>query len=373
MRAVIIRSCLENSSPRMIKSAGVLHEMGYEVSFLVWDRQRQKKAYEKHIEYDIYRWQKKAPFGLMILFYLPLWWVKIFWWLMLQRWDIVTGIDFDTIIPVLIAAKIKRKPVVYEMADTYEDMIPLPSMMRTFLIALDKVCMWLADAVIIVDEARYEEFNGIPNRNTVVIYNTPPDMADSYEFAKDIDQFIIFYAGAAWKRRGCDLDIIYHAIKDMENVKMIVAGYGDMIDDVKVWAEQDPSKVKFLGFIPYEEVLKRTRKADLVVALYNPKNLNNKYTSALKLFEAMMSGVPILVRDETATARLVNKEKCGIVIEKSDVETVKRAILHLVANPEIKKALGLNGRIAYEREYNWSEMSIRLKRLYEGMRKRGAQ
>ena len=82
---------------------------------------------------------------------------------MSTEWDIAHALNFDSIVPAAIAGKLKRKLVIYEILETYEDRIAFPTILRDIFIYMDKMFMRLANAVVIADEAQVEEFDGIPN------------------------------------------------------------------------------------------------------------------------------------------------------------------------------------------------------------------
>jgi len=123
-------------------------------------------------------------------------------------------------------------------------------------------------------------------------------------------------------------------------------------------------KIEFLSWLPYDEVIRYTRNADILFALYNPNIPNNRYASPNKLFEAMMCSKPIIVSDGSSMADIVRKENCGLVVPYGNVEAIKHAILTLKDNPELCTQLGRNGRGAYEEKYSWKIMEERLLAAY---------
>ena len=310
-----------------------------------------------------------------MLFYLPIWWLFLFSRLLRKDWDIVDAIDFHSIIPALVVAKIKRKPVIYEIADVYEDMLIIPGAIRTIFIMVDKIFMRFSNAIIIDNEARIKEFNGIPNKNINIIYlNTP---SDTY-IKKDLlinsnitnNVFTIFYAGAIFKNRKQNIDKVFHVVKDLNDIKLVVAGYGDQIEEIQATFSEKTDKAQFIGRISYNEVIDRTMSADLLFALYDPIVPNTRYSILIKVLEAMMCGRPILVCKGTATADIVQKAKCGLIIEDPrNPKEIKNAILELKNNPQLCRQLGNNGRKAYEQFYNYNIMKERLLTLYEELSK----
>jgi glycosyltransferase involved in cell wall biosynthesis len=281
------------------------------------------------------------------------------------RWDIAHAINFDSVIPVVIAAKLKRKPVIYEIFDTYEDLIVVPRTLRNFLVSVDKIFLRAAKAVIIVDDSRIEEFAGIPNNKVIVIYNSPPDLLKDLTVpnSKVNSVFYMIYAGTLNRNRL--LDTVIRAVISIDGVKLIVAGYGEVVKEIKNWAVQMPEKIQFVGKISYTEVLERTVRADLLFSFYNPDIPLVKYASSNKLFEAMMCRKPILVGDGTSMADIVERENCGLVVDCNSIDEIRDAIVKLKDNPELCRQLGENGRKAYEQRFSWEIMQKKLISLYD--------
>lgn len=368
MKIIIIRSCLETQSPRTTKNAQALASAGHDVTVLAWDREGKHPKAERRDGYQVLRFRFGAPYGPLVLLYLPLWWAYEFWWLLRARWDVVHAIDFDTVLPALILARIKKRPIIYEIADVIEDIRPLPTALRSFFVKIDKTLMRWVDAMIICDEARVEEFDGIPNDNTVVVYNSPPDMLQQLNHPPQRENiFTIFYAGAMHKKgtRVANLVNAFQAIKGIDDTRLVIAGFGDLVEEIEKWVSEEPDKVQFLGHLSYSEVLARTTAADLLIAFYPASSLNTRYTTANKIFEAMMSGKPVLVTKGTAMADMVEKERCGLVVDTDSVEEITRAIVRLKEDPELWRRLGANGRRAYEQRYSWTIMKERLITLYQ--------
>ncbi len=88
---------------------------------------------------------------------------------MSHRWDVAHAMDFDTIPPAVIAAKLKRKSVVYELADIYEYIIPLPSFLNKFFIFIDKIFMRLTDGVIAESES---EIKGLKGKQQITVHSS---------------------------------------------------------------------------------------------------------------------------------------------------------------------------------------------------------
>jgi glycosyltransferase involved in cell wall biosynthesis len=363
-RVVLVKTNLVDIDPRLIKEMKSLLKGGYDITLISWDRECKSKIRDKNPkEYKDLIFRLKAPTGPKILPLLPLWWCFVFTQLFVSTWDVVHIINMDSIIPASLIAKLKRKPIIYEMHDTYEDHIVLPKPVRSFALRIDKLFMKLSNAVIIVDESRIQELNGIPNKNVIVIYNAPEDT--KFKSITHRKPFLIFYAGYLARNRS--IEKVLAAVKDLEDVDITIAGFGELVPEIKSFTSNFPDKITFVGKIPYSEVLERTSSADLLFSLYDPRIPLNRYASSNKLFEAMMCNKPIIVSKGTSMDKIVEQEICGLVVDCQNVDMIKYAIIQLKNNPELCIQLGNNGRRAFEKKYSWNIMEKKLFDLYKAV------
>ena len=309
----------------------------------------------------------KAPSGIMLLLFLPIWWSFVFARLLKEKWDVVHALNFHSIVPSLITARLKRKSAIYEIIDFYE--WRLPRIVRAACLGLDKLFMHLADAVIIADEAQIKLVGGIPNRNISMIYDSPPDTFrqkdGGYLDNQTKGNFTMFYAGALYQNRRLNLDKVVEVIKDIEGVNLTIAGYGDLVDEIKEWSSGLPGKVGFIDKISYKEVIERGLKANLFFILRDSIVPTNRYTCGSNLFNAMICGKPILANKGSSTAAKVHDENCGLAVDANNIGEIGEAIIKLRDNPQLCEELGANARKAYEQRYSWQIMEQRLVALYQ--------
>ena len=122
-------------------------QMQVDVILLGWRRFGSAPIREERGRYIIRRLNFRAPVGKGI-FFLPIWWIFVFFWLLRNDWNVVHAADLDTYIPALLAAKIKRKRIIYDIFDFYVDMVKLPSYVRNCVAALDVFLMRFADVLL---------------------------------------------------------------------------------------------------------------------------------------------------------------------------------------------------------------------------------
>jgi glycosyltransferase involved in cell wall biosynthesis len=367
-RTILIQTIPFNQNIRAPKIAKTLISGGYYVIVLGWNRGSKiiekehlgKKENIKEIQMGL-----KAPVGLKVVLFYPIWWCFVFLRLMIEKWDIAYAINLESVPPAVIACKLKRRPVIYDNLDDHVASLPLPNVIRKLFIKIEKMFMRLVSGVILADEMQVEEMGGIPNTRVVTVYDSPDGVTDGVFNNKSSKKFTLFYAGGLSSARALNLDKVFTAIKSLEGVKLVIAGYGDLVNEIKSLSQELPEKIEFIGRISHEDVLCRTAEADLLFVFRSPRILANKYICGSKLLETMMCGRPILVNQGTSTANKVGEENCGLVVDANNVEEIKGAIIKLRDDPELCGVLGANARKAYEERYSWAIMEQRLLGLYQ--------
>lgn len=118
----------------------------------------------------------RAPYySLRIIPILLIWSAWLFWKLLRSEADVYHATDLDTAYPAMIAAKIRRKKFVYDIADLHRDIIPpsLPNWIKTFSWFLERTAINGADLVILPDERRLVQITGSKPKEIIYVYNVP--------------------------------------------------------------------------------------------------------------------------------------------------------------------------------------------------------
>lgn len=369
MKVTLVRA--RAIDPAVNKVAKALSRNGYDVRLLVWDRQNTLKG-KSGDGYTICKFGLKAPYNkFTVLFYLPLWWIYEFFFLLKDKCNVIHACDLDTLVPAIVAKLIKRVPLCYTIYDFYANNLPdgrfqlVRNLIRSLLARVEKLGIGFAEIIFLVDESRYEEVRGARINKVVYIYNSPPDHFEvkrGHE-SRERTEIAIFYAGAISKWRG--LEHMIKAIEDLNNIRLIIAGTGPDKDLLENQTAGARSKIQYIGWIPYKEIIKRTLEADVLFAFYGPEMPASKRASPNKLFEAMMCAKPIIASDGSSMADIVREENCGLVVPYGDIAAIREAVLKLKNDSQLRQTLGQNGRRAYEGRYSWRIMEQRLLDSYQ--------
>ena len=369
-RVLFCRSNPIAPDPRVEKEARALVRAGYQVKALGWDRSGFLPAEEDVDGVPIIRLPIRAPFGKGIKNFPQLfrWQVHLLAWLIRNRgaYDIIHACDFDTILPAFLLKNLARKKVIYDIFDFYADHLrATPHWIKKMIRALDIWIIGRVDAVILADDARREQIAGAEPRLVEVIYNSPQELADSSPVNNDAGlegSLSLAYVGLLQVERG--LLQLLQVFERHPSWRLDLAGFGGDEDEIRAVATQLPN-ITWFGRVPYDKALQLSRSADVLLATYDPRIPNHRYSSPNKVFEAMMLGKPIIVAKNTNMDRIIEQAGCGLVVEYGDVAGLEAALLQLCQDTDLRHRLARNARSAYLNSYSWSQMEARLLRLYQ--------
>jgi glycosyltransferase involved in cell wall biosynthesis len=367
-RVLFCRSNPIAPDPRVEKEARALAGAGYQVIALGWDRSGLLPTSEVLDGLAITRLPIKAPFGKGIMNFPQLlrWQIHLLVWLFRHRreYDILHACDFDTILPAYLLKILARKKVIYDIFDFYADHLrATPSIIKKMIRAVDIWVIGKVDAVILVDDTRREQIRDAKPQRMEVVYNSPQDMLDSAPAESHVSKvtLTLAYVGLLQVERGL-LELL-QVMGRHPNWRLDLAGFGGDQDELLAAASK-LSNVRWLGRVSYDKALEISRSADMLLATYDPRIPNHRYSSPNKVFEAMMLGKPIVVARNTNMDRIIEQADCGLVVEYGDVEDLEAALLRLCEDEGLRLHLAENARKAYSSSYSWSQMEKRLLRLY---------
>lgn len=163
-----------------------------------------------------------------------------------------------------------------------------------------------------------------------------------------VDGKIIMYIGSLGDWKG--VDTLAEAAKNFgEGVTTVVIGGTD--DELLEWKEKY-QHVTFLGSRPYNEIGQHQKAADVLVVPNNPISEESRsYTSPIKIFAHMASGVPMLVSDLPAMRNILS-EDTAFFFRAGDSVSLEESVSQIIDNEEEANNRAQN---AYQKssEYTW--------------------
>lgn len=370
-KVLLLRSNPVAPDPRVEKTASVLTQAGYEVTIVCWDRTAELPQIEQKDFAKIERIRIKASYnrGLANLLTLMVWELRLLFWLLFnaRHFQIIHACDFDTVMPALIVRMLYGQILIYDIFDFYADfVIGLPTFLRRTIRKLDYWVISRVDAVIIADESRLEQISGSKPRKLIWIYNSPPQTLSSVSGnASKQGQVKVAFVGLLQPSRG--IEHMIEVVKANPNWELTLAGFGGYEDQLAKKV-RGIANIHFFGRLSYDEAIKIYASSDVMFATYDPAIPNHRYSSANKLFEAMMLGKPIIVARNTSMDRLVEKYNLGFVIDYGHIDQLGTALDEVAWwSEQTKQAFADRVSAIYQEHFSWETMSKKLLGLYEDL------
>lgn len=157
------------------------------------------------------------------------------------------------------------------------------------------------------------------------IYN-PMDTPVNYTEENSNSVFRIFYGGSLSRRYGIMNLVNAVASSSNKNLELVICGNGDTYNEIAMLSRKD-SRIKLLGSIPRQEVLKQIRTANLLVNPRTNEGAFTKYSFPSKTMEYLSSGVPTLLYrlpgiPEEYYNYCFSLEKNGVDVLQTEIERI---------------------------------------------------
>ena len=292
--------------------------------------------------------------------------VRLFFFLLFRKADILTAIDLDSILAVSLAGWIKRRIRVY---DAHEYFTETPEVVRRP--GIKRIWEWVAKKCIPAMDACYTvgpALAGIMGERYQttfhVVRNVPFCTTSEIEAVEDA---LIFYQGALNEGRGLEKAIRAIALLP-EPFKLELAGEGDLSGYLRELCDELglQDRVRFLGYVRPDELRTRTPRAWLGLNLLENTGLSYYYSLANKAFDYTSAGVPSLQMDFPEYRRLQEEFACFVLLEQLDPELIASSILNLWNKQGIYRDLRTNCRMA-SHEWIWEKEEERLLAIYKNL------
>jgi len=205
------------------------------------------------------------------------------------------------------------------------------------------------------------------NSNSIDVNNFPiiSELSNSIAWEQRLNE--VCYIGAIAKIRG--IKEIVKAMEFTDSVELNLAGRfveSDVEKEVKSY--DGWSKVNELGFLNREGIAKVLQDSKVGLVTLHPI-INYQDALPVKMFEYMLSGIPVISSNIKLWQDIVEDAECGICVDPMNPKEIAEAIKYIIGNPLKAQQMGENGKKAVLKKYNWSNEEFKLLKLYEELSK----
>ena len=293
--------------------------------------------------------------------------IRLFFWLMVQRFDVVCGIDLDTILPCYFVAILRGKQCVYDAHELYSE---TPEVIRRPMIKK----VWLAVERYIVPRVKYrytvsqsvaDEFERRYGTTFELIRNLSFRQTDRVTSSHPISSAnIILYQGNLNEGRG--LEVSVEAMQHLDNAELWIVGDGDlmfllrgMVSDLKL-----ENKVKFWGYIEPKDLPAITEQATVGLNIAEGKSLSYQYSLSNKTTDYIQAGLPQILINFVEFKNINDQYHVGLVIDSIAVDVLVKALKQLFEDADLLKTLKANCLEA-AKVLNWENEKVKLIDFYK--------
>jgi glycosyltransferase involved in cell wall biosynthesis len=348
---------------RMQRICATLVNAGYQVTFVG----RNARGNNRHLitsHVNECRIRFKCYFSRGFLFYAEFN-IRLFFFLLRHPFDVVCAVDTDTLPACFFASKFKRKPCVLDAHEFFSEVPELVG--RPFV-----KYFWEAVASLIIPKLKYAYTVGpslaklLSERYGIqfeVIRNLPWRRVTTVMEKHPHQPFILLYQGMLNEGRG--LEAVIKSMEYLGNIQLWIVGKGDLESQLAAQAASliENGQIKWLGFLPPNELNTLTSKADLGLNLLENKGLSYYYSLANKAFDYIQAGIPSIQMNFPEYVALNDQFQVFKCIPDTKPENIAEAIRSLQENPEEYQRLCSNCRDAAEK-LNWDIESEKLLLFY---------
>jgi len=355
-----------------------LHQSGHSVCFLCWNsRKRPQSEVLEHGRVFRFNLMLNSPlFGLISApSPLNIFWV---WWIsfVVKKENLQTLVvsNLRIALPALLAGKLLGIPVVLDLQENNAELVRYKPktkwghiFSRNAMIVglLERLCIKCADKVWIVVEERLESLPRslrTSGKIKVVHHTVPLDEIELYpaSFPKRGADFVLIFIGRVDGRSGV-LDMIFKALsyaaKKDPQIRLKIGGVEAHPESLSKRLEEFQVRefVDIEGRIEPENLQAWLGQGHLGLICY-PVNSFTNTTISNKLFHYMAAGLPVLSTDMKPTRRIIEENKCGVLIPpESPASSIAGIILDLKNNPGEFARMGEKALRAVREKYNWEK------------------
>ena len=280
--------------------------------------------------------------------------------------------DFYSLPASVIAAKLKHAKVYYDSREIYTELPALETrpLLKKIFMTIEKFFIKRVEVVFTTGEMDSVYLKKLFNlKKTYLLRNLPLmvkeiNPVDYYNLYNiPVDATIILYQGIIVRGRG--IETCFKAINKNDKLFFIVLGGGEDLEYYKSLANKMGinKHVIFAGKIPQTELLNYTAGAFAGLSIIDNISINNEYALPNKLFEYVMSGVPVIASDLAQMKKIITEYRIGGVISESSEDELLQTLNRWKDDKAFYENLKDNC-IKAAQELNWENEFSKIKELF---------
>jgi glycosyltransferase involved in cell wall biosynthesis len=232
-------------------------------------------------------------------------------------------------------------------------------------IRMDKTCCKKADHIICISDVMRRDTKkyGIDDKKMTIIHNgidfAKFDIKENFRDKLGLDGTVVGYIGRLEPHKG--VEYLIKAAKNMnKNCKFLLVGGGSDENRLRGLVNKLglQKKIKFTGYVPYDDIAKYYASVDVVVypTLYEPLGnvILESMAASKPIVASAVDGIPEIFEDGT-----------GYLI-KTSAKAIEEKLEILVDDDKLRKKMGALGKTKVK-DHSWIEVAKQTVEVCEGV------
>lgn len=232
----------------------------------------------------------------------------------------------------------------------------------------ERILINYVDILIVVSDSIAEWYKNRHNLNNIYIVRNFPyrqkiKQNDILKRKFDIKEDEILYINQGALGEGRGNNILLNVFSRIDSKKHIVfMGYGGLEGKIKEY-EKKYRNIHFQPAVKPEEVIYYTTGADVGISLIENICLSYFYSLPNKLFEYLLSGLPVIISDFPEMGKVIDENNCGwkVTVDEKSV----RRLVEKISKEDIEEKK--KNTFKCQDKFVWENESKKLLKVYEGL------
>ena len=270
---------------------------------------------------------------------------RLFFVGLINKTDLFYANDLDTLAPMFLLSKLKKKPLIYDSHELFCEVPELKASrikkaiwqkLEEYIIPKLKTCITVNDSIAKIYEAKYNvPFYIIRNISDFDQTFIPKSRV---QLSLPEDKKIILLQGAGINvDRG--VEELIDAMEFVQNAVLYIIGSGDVWENLKqkvLFNKNIQNKVVLINKLPKSELINYTFNADLGLSIDKNTNLNYLYSLPNKIFDYIQAEIPILASRLPEIENIILQYKIGDFIDDHNPKTIANKLNEMLYSPQLR-------------------------------------
>ena len=288
--------------------------------------------------------------------------IRLCWWLLFQKMDLICAIDLDTILPCFIVSKIKRIPRVFDAHELFcemKEVITRPAIqwvwksIEKFAVPRFRLGYTVSKSIA---EVFWKDYGvSYPVIRNFARYNPPPPGIRKEKS--------IIYQGAV--NEGRSFETLIPAMQWVD-VPLYIYGDGNFMDKAKklITEYSLENKVFLQGKILPAELPAITASALVGITLFENTGQSNYCSLANRFFDYLQAGLPQLCSDYPEYREINDQFNIALLIVEHSPKNIARELNYLLQNEVLANTMSQNC-LSAALKLNWENEEASLISFYQ--------